>query len=99
MTTIDSVAVLAEGFSGEVLAPGEPGDDAVNVARDAGLEPSVRGGGGNFGVITSFEFRVHPVPNDRVRQAFGVNYDRLAELKRRYDPDNRFHLNQNLVSS
>jgi FAD/FMN-containing dehydrogenase len=34
--------------------------------------------------------------HDRVRQAFGVNYERLVELKRRYDPDNLFHLNQNI---
>src|SRR5215207_2745020 len=75
MTTIDSVASLGEGFSGEVLAPGDPGYDtartihnglidkrpaliarcrttadvvdAVNTARNAGLEVSVRGGGHN----------------------------------------------------
>jgi FAD/FMN-containing dehydrogenase len=34
--------------------------------------------------------------HDRVRQAFGVNYERLVELKRQYDPDNLFHLNQNI---
>ena len=34
--------------------------------------------------------------HDRVRQAFSVNYQRLVELKRRYDPDNLFHLNQNI---
>jgi len=34
--------------------------------------------------------------HERVRQAFGVNYDRLVELKRRYDRDNLFHLNQNI---
>jgi FAD/FMN-containing dehydrogenase len=34
--------------------------------------------------------------HDRVRQAFGPNYERLVELKRRYDPDNRFRGNQNL---
>lgn len=30
------------------------------------------------------------------RDAYGTNYDRLVELKRRYDPDNIFHLNQNI---
>jgi FAD/FMN-containing dehydrogenase len=34
--------------------------------------------------------------HDRVRQAFGVNYERLVELKRRYDHDNLFRLNQNV---
>jgi hypothetical protein len=34
---------------------------------------------------------------DRVRAGFGSNYDRLAELKRGYDPDNIFRLNHNIV--
>lgn len=34
---------------------------------------------------------------DKVRAAFGATtYDRLAAIKRRYDPDNVFHLNQNV---
>ena len=32
----------------------------------------------------------------RVGDAYGPNLERLVELKRRYDPDNLFHLNQNI---
>jgi len=33
---------------------------------------------------------------DRIGSAYGPNYDRLAEVKQKYDPDNLFHLNQNI---
>jgi FAD/FMN-containing dehydrogenase len=37
---------------------------------------------------------------DRVREAYGpATWDRLVALKRRYDPNNVFHLNQNIDPS
>ena len=33
---------------------------------------------------------------DRVRASYRGNYDRLAQVKQRYDPDNTFHVNQNI---
>jgi FAD/FMN-containing dehydrogenase len=33
---------------------------------------------------------------DRVRQAYGPNYERLVALKTKYDPTNLFQHNQNL---
>jgi hypothetical protein len=33
---------------------------------------------------------------DRIKASYKHNYGRLAQIKRRYDPDNAFHVNQNI---
>ena len=34
--------------------------------------------------------------DERIRATYGENYERLQEIKTRYDPDNFFHVNQNI---
>lgn len=36
---------------------------------------------------------------ERVKAAYGDNYDRLVELKNKYDPENLFRMNQNIEST
>ncbi|GAB3268970.1 hypothetical protein GCM10027562_36370 [Arthrobacter pigmenti] len=37
-----------------------------------------------------------PEGDDRVRASYKGNYDRLARVKTAYDPQNLFHINQNI---
>jgi FAD/FMN-containing dehydrogenase len=34
---------------------------------------------------------------DRIKASYRGNYARLAQVKNRYDPDNIFHINQNIL--
>jgi len=34
--------------------------------------------------------------DERVQASYGPNYERLTKLKAKYDPDNFFHVNQNI---
>ena len=69
-------------------------DTAASVAwtRDtfAALQP-------HFGSGRWLNYLGDDQADDAIRAAYGPNYDRLVEVKRRYDPDNVFHLNHNVV--
>jgi FAD/FMN-containing dehydrogenase len=69
-----------------------PADDerCVGWARDVFRATAPLASGGVYvNFLTADE-------GDRVAAAYGVNYRRLAEVKRTYDPDNLFRVNQNI---
>lgn len=71
----------------------DPSGTAANVAwtraYDAALRPHTEAGG-----YVNF---MDTDDQDRVRVNYRQNFARLREVKRRYDPDNVFRLNQNIV--
>lgn len=73
----------------------DPADDKQNVAwvRDYydALSPYAQ-----EGVYVNF---MAAEDQHRIRATYGSKYDRLMEVKRRYDPDNVFRLNQNIDPS
>ena len=74
----------------------DPGDDAANIAwsRD-GWSNSERFGHHGRAYLN---FPGHGEDNAALtRTSFGPNYQRLVEIKTRYDPKNRFRFNQNIA--
>ncbi|MBO0693451.1 MAG: FAD-binding oxidoreductase [Acidimicrobiaceae bacterium] len=69
-----------------------PEDDEANIAWARGAFEAMRpvSAGGAYVNFMGEEAA------DRVRAAYGPNYERLVALKRRYDPHNRFRMNQNI---
>lgn len=70
----------------------DPADNEANIAwvrgyYEATAPHSEEGGYVNF---------MAGDDQDRIRANYKGNYDRLVEVKRAYDPDNLFHLNQNI---
>jgi FAD/FMN-containing dehydrogenase len=70
----------------------DPADNDANTKwvqdYDAAIAPLAQGGGYvNFASEDD---------QGKVAANYGANYSRLQEVKRRYDPDNLFHLNQNI---
>ena len=83
-------------FSMVVVSASErPADDEANIewVRDYSdaVAPLLRSG------------RLHQLHGRRRQQRvpanYGANYDRLVEIKRKYDPDNLFRVNQNTILS
>jgi FAD/FMN-containing dehydrogenase len=46
---------------------------------------------------TYVNFLTEEEGDERVRAAYGKNYDRLVEVKTRWDPGNLFRMNKNIA--
>ncbi len=70
----------------------DPADDDANIAwvrsyYDATAPESEQGGYINF---------MSGDDQERIKANYRGNYDRLVDVKRKYDPNNLFHVNQNI---
>jgi FAD/FMN-containing dehydrogenase len=71
----------------------DPADNERNIRwvreYDEALRPHSEAGG--YVNFMSYDDQM------KVRASYGRNYDRLVEVKRKYDPTNLFRLNQNVA--
>jgi FAD/FMN-containing dehydrogenase len=74
----------------------DAGDDADNVAWVRSTFESFQPFG-TGSVYLNFTGRSDEEPSAGVDSAYGRNLERLAEVKRTYDPDNLFNLNDNIT--
>jgi FAD/FMN-containing dehydrogenase len=80
------------GFSG-VWPPDDPGaDDHVAWVRESWAAMRRFSTGGNY-----VNFQLAEDDDERTVQAYGRNYERLRQVKARYDPANLFRVNRNIA--
>jgi hypothetical protein len=70
----------------------DPSDDDKNIAWARNFHQAMTGFG-TGGVYVNY---LDGDESDRVQAAFGPNYERLRQIKAKYDPDNFFRLNSNI---
>jgi len=72
----------------------KPEDDQKNIkwARDAWSDLRQYSTGGTY-----INFLTEEEGDDRIRDAYGENYDRLIKVKTQYDPGNLFRNNKNIA--
>jgi len=72
----------------------DPAETEANIAWSRDTFAAMRP---HFGTGRWLNYLGDDQADDAIRAAYGPNYDRLTEVKQRYDPDNVFHLNHNIA--
>jgi FAD/FMN-containing dehydrogenase len=72
----------------------DPVDSEANIAWSRETFAAMRP---HFGPGRWLNYLGDDQADDAIRAAYGPNFARLREVKRRYDPDNVFHLNHNIA--
>jgi FAD/FMN-containing dehydrogenase len=72
----------------------DPSDSEANIAWSRDTFAAMRP---HFGEGRWLNYLGDDQAEDAIRAAYGPNFERLREVKRRYDPDNVFHLNHNIA--
>ncbi len=68
-----------------------PDDGHVAWVREAWKSVRPFSTGGNY-----LNFQTADEDEERVRATYGANFDRLVEVKEKYDPENLFRSNRNI---
>jgi FAD/FMN-containing dehydrogenase len=72
----------------------DPADTEANITWSRETFAAMRP---HFGTGRWLNYLGDDQAEDAIRAAYGPNYDRLVEVKRKYDPENVFHLNHNIA--
>ena len=72
----------------------DPKDNKANITWVRNYYDAVHPHSGYAGGYTNF---MDAEDQERVRANYGASYDRLVEVKKKWDPDNLFRLNQNIA--
>ena len=72
----------------------DPAEDAANIRWSREVAEAMRPFTGGSDYVNHIGLEAEGA--DRIKAAFGTNYDRLVDLKNRYDPTNFFRHNQNI---
>jgi FAD/FMN-containing dehydrogenase len=93
----DEAAVPHRDEGWNLLIPSvwtDPADSDANIAWTRETFEALRP---SFGTGRWLNYLGDDQAEEAILNAYGANYDRLREVKRRYDPNNVFHLNHNIV--